>query len=58
MYSFYVSGGQLNKISDFKSGDVRVEAKYLQLHSVFETEYMPWVMCIIFKWNCTTYLDQ
>jgi hypothetical protein len=29
MYSFYVFGGQLNKISDRKAGYVTVEAAYL-----------------------------
>lgn len=41
MYSFYVFGGQLNKISDRKAGYITVETKYLQLHSMFKTEYTP-----------------
>jgi hypothetical protein len=41
MYSFYVLGEQLNKIGDRKAGYVRVETEYLQLHSMFKTEYTP-----------------
>lgn len=49
MYSFYVFGGQLNKISDRKAGYITVETKYLQLHSMFKTEYTPsWKLCVLF----------
>jgi hypothetical protein len=36
-----VFGGQLNKIGDHKDGYITMETKYLQLHSMFKTEYKP-----------------
>jgi hypothetical protein len=55
---FCVFGGQLSKTGDYKVGYIMIETAYLQLYSVFKTEFMLWFKSVFFMWSCIKYLDQ